>query len=55
MGRSGRDTYQQPRPGKLSPQQRAAVRVAVARGRTLRDVATDFGVSRQTVANTIRG
>ncbi len=54
-GRSGREIYQHPRPGKLSPHQRDAARLAVARGSTLRDVAADFGVSHQTVANIIRG
>ncbi len=54
-GRSGRDAYQHPRTGKLTAEQREAVRVAVVRGGSLRDVAAEFGVSHQTIANTIRG
>ena len=53
-GRSGRSASQKPRPGKLSPEQSEAVRTAVARGRSLRDVAAEYGVSRQTVLNIAR-
>ena len=53
-GGSGRAANQQPRPTKLSAEQRDAVRVAVGRGRTLRDVAADFGVSHETVRSIIR-
>ncbi len=48
-GRSGRETYQHPRPGKLSAEQREAARTAVSAGRTLLDVAVDFGVSHETI------
>ena len=48
-GRSGRAGYQEPRPGKLSTEEREAIRVAVARGRSLREVAAEFGVSHETV------
>lgn len=47
-GRSGRDSYQVPRTRKLSAE---AVRTIVrsAGNRTLRDLATDFGVSHETI------
>jgi len=47
-GRSGRDSYQVPRTRKLSAE---AVRTIVrsASNRTLRDLATDFGVSHETI------
>lgn len=41
--------YTEPRPGKLSPVQIDAIVCAVASGRTLRDVAADFGISAERV------
>ena len=46
--RSGRDTYRERRPRKLTPEQAAAVR-AEAGNRTLWDLATEFGVSHETI------
>ncbi len=48
VGRSGRSGYQRPRSRRLSPEQREAVRVR-ASNRPLREVATEFGVSHESV------
>ena len=46
--------YTEPRPGKLCPAQVAAIVGAVAAGRTLRDVAADFGISAERVRQLAR-
>ncbi len=46
---SDQPRYTQPRPGKLSPAQIDALVSAVAVGRTLRDVAAEFGISAERV------
>ena len=52
-GRSRRDAYQAPRARKLSPEQEVALR-CLAPGRSLRDLATEFGVSHETVRAVLR-
>lgn len=47
VGESGRSTYQQPRSFKLSPEQVGVIQRT--HGRTLRDLATDYGVSHETI------
>ena len=51
-GRSCRDTYQTPRPRKLSAEQVAAI-IASAGNRTLRELAAEFGVSHETIRNVL--
>ena len=46
--RSRRDAYQDPRPRKLEPGRERELRRA-APGRSLRELAADFGVSHETV------
>ena len=46
--------YTEPRPGKLSAAQIDSIVSAVARGRPLRDVAADFGVSAERVRQLAR-
>ena len=53
VGRSGRAPGRTPLPRRLTAEQRAEVRVAAARGRTLRDLAADYHVSHQTIANVV--
>ena len=48
VGRSGRAPYQRRPPGRLTDEERRAIR-AVAATRSLRDLAADFGVSHETV------
>ncbi len=52
-GPTKRDTYQQPRTGRLSAEQQAEL-LRAAPGRTLRDLAVSFGVSHETVRKTLR-
>lgn len=52
-GRSRRDTYQQPRSRKLSPERASELR-RVAAGRSLRDLAAEYGVSHETVRTLLR-
>ncbi len=52
-GPSRRDAYQEPRARRLSAAQEAEL-LRVAPGRTLRDLATTFGVSHETVRKTLR-
>ena len=52
-GRSRRDAYQDPRPRRLPPEQEARLR-RMATGRTLRDLAAEFGVSHETVRAVLR-
>ncbi len=47
VGRSRRSAYQQPRPSKMTPDQMEVIRRS--RGRSLRDLAADFGVSHETI------
>jgi hypothetical protein len=51
---SSQPRYSEPRPGKLSLAQIDAVVSAVDRGRTLRDVAAEFGVSAERVRQLAR-
>ena len=46
--------YTEPRPGKLSPAQVDTLVLAVDRGRTLRDVAAEFGISAERVRQLTR-
>jgi len=52
-GRSQRAAYETPRRRKLTPEQEAAIR-AVAGTRSLRSLATDFGVSHETIRAVLR-
>ena len=52
-GRSGRASYHTPRRRKLSPEQVAAIRTD-ASNRTLRELATEFGVSHETIRSVLR-
>jgi len=52
-GRSGRDSYQAPRARKLGPEQVAVVGAA-SPGRSLRDLAAEFGVSHETIRAALR-
>ncbi len=51
---SGRSSYPRSRPRWLLPTERETVRVAAARGRSLRDLAADFGVSHETIRAVLR-
>ncbi len=51
----GEVRYGGPRPRKLTPETEATIRVAAARGATLRQLAAAHGVSHQTVARIVRG
>ena len=53
-GQSKRAAYQSPRPRRLSPGDREAVRVGAGRGRSLRELTADFGVSHETIRTVIR-
>jgi DNA-binding NarL/FixJ family response regulator len=53
-GVSGREGYQRPRPRKLTIRERNAVRLEADKGRSLRSLAADFGVSHETVRSVIR-
>ena len=46
--------YTEPRPRKLTPEHVEGVASAVAAGRTLRDVAADFGISPERVRQVAR-
>ncbi len=52
-GRSGRAAPQIAQPRKLSPDQESAIHI-LARTKSLRAVAADFGVSHETVRRAIR-
>ncbi len=52
-GRSKRAPYQLPRPRKLSPEQRVAI-LAEGRSRSLRELASEYGVSHETVRAVLR-
>ena len=52
-GQTRRDAYQTPRRRKLSPEQETAIRVK-ADTCSLRDLAGEFGVSRETVRTVLR-
>jgi hypothetical protein len=49
VGKSGREGYQQPRPRKLTIEDREALRSAATTGRSLRSLAGAFGVSHETI------
>lgn len=53
VGRSGRESYREPRARKLSAEQADAIR-ADGGGRSLRDLAGEFGVSHETVRSVLR-
>ena len=53
-GSSGRESYQAPRARKLTDDQEADVR-RLAHGRSLRALATLFGVSHETIRAVLRG
>jgi hypothetical protein len=46
--------YTEPRPSKRSPGDEAKIRLSVATGRTLRDVAAAFGISAERVRQIVR-
>lgn len=48
VGKSGRESYQAPRPCKLTEEQEAELR-RMALGRSLRALAAEFGVSHETI------
>lgn len=52
-GKSGRECYQTPRPRKLTAEQEDEIWRA-APGRSLRDLAADFGVSHETIRAVLR-
>ena len=53
VGQSGRAPYQRRQPGRLTAEERRAVH-SVASSRSLRDLATEFGVSHETVRAVLR-
>ncbi len=52
-GASGRASYREPRARRLSPADEAAIR-ATASSRSLRDLASEYGVSHETIRATLR-
>ena len=54
VGASGRAPYQRRPPGRLTEEERRAIR-ALAASRSLRDLAAAFGVSHETVRAVLRG
>jgi len=52
VGGSGRSSYQQPRPRRLTPEDLDRVAPLVG-SRSLRDLAADFGVSHETVRRVV--
>jgi hypothetical protein len=53
-GVSGREGYQRPRPRKLTNMERDAVRLEADKGRALRSLAAEFGVSHETIRAVLR-
>jgi IS30 family transposase len=54
VGVSRRESYQRPRPRKLTIEDREAVRSAATSGRSLRSLAVAFGVSHETIRAVLR-
>jgi predicted DNA-binding protein (UPF0251 family) len=54
VGASGRESYQRPRPRKLTLDERDAVRLDAKSGRSLRSLARAFGVSHETMQAVLR-
>jgi len=53
-GTSGREGYQRPRARKLSAEERMAIRAEAQTGRSLRSLATGYGVSHESVRAVLR-
>ena len=53
-GRSRRERYQRPRPRKLTSEDQDAVRLEAGKGRSLRSLAAEFGVSHETIRTVLR-
>ena len=53
-GQSGREGYQRPRARKLTSEDQDAVRLEADKGRSLRSLAAEFGVSHESIRTVVR-
>ena len=53
-GQSGREGYQRPRARKLTVEDQDAVRLEADKGRSLRSLAAEFGVSHESIRTVVR-